>query len=64
MAANVGYCGIDKGRLPLRGDEIRACWEEAPVHARSDAAGVELPTIDPAPAFADGDVSLWADAEG
>ena len=24
---NLGYCGLDRGRSPLRGDEIRPCWE-------------------------------------
>ena len=24
---NLGYCGLDRTRAPLRGDEIRACWE-------------------------------------
>jgi hypothetical protein len=23
----VGYCGLDRRRQPLLGDEIRACWE-------------------------------------
>jgi hypothetical protein len=27
VAAQVGYCGLDRARRPLRGDEIRACWE-------------------------------------
>ena len=27
MAAKVGYCGQDPHRIPLRGDEIRPCWE-------------------------------------
>jgi hypothetical protein len=27
VAAQLGYCGLDRKRLPLRGDEIRACWE-------------------------------------
>ena len=29
MAAQIGYCGLDRQRLPLRGDEVRACWEAA-----------------------------------
>jgi len=24
---NLGYCGLDRDRSPLRGDEIRPCWE-------------------------------------
>jgi hypothetical protein len=27
VAAQLGYCGLDRQRLPLRGDEIRPCWE-------------------------------------
>ncbi len=27
VAAQLGYCGLDRERRPLRGDEIRACWE-------------------------------------
>ena len=23
----MGYCGLDRRRQPLAGDEIRACWE-------------------------------------
>src|SRR6187399_1116297 len=40
VAAQLGYCGLDRRRTPLVGDEIRACWEarrtfpvEAPVGA-------------------------------
>jgi hypothetical protein len=29
VAAQLGYCGLDRARLPLRGNEIRACWEAA-----------------------------------
>jgi len=27
VAAQLGYCGLDRQRRPLSGDEIRACWE-------------------------------------
>jgi len=30
VAAQLGYCGLDRQRLPLRGDEIRSCWEGRP----------------------------------
>jgi hypothetical protein len=30
VAAQLGYCGLDRHRLPLAGDEIRACWEPIP----------------------------------
>lgn len=33
VAGQLGYCGLDRQRRPLRGDEIRPCWEAA------DAAG-------------------------
>ena len=26
----MGYCGLDRQRAPLSGDEIRACWESGP----------------------------------
>jgi hypothetical protein len=29
VAAQIGYCGLDRRRLPLHGDEIRPCWEAA-----------------------------------
>ncbi len=31
MAAQLGYCGLDPRRAPLQGDEIRSCWETAPL---------------------------------
>ena len=30
MAGSLGYCGLDRKREPLAGDEIRACWEPGP----------------------------------
>jgi hypothetical protein len=27
VAGQLGYCGLDRGRQPLTGDEIRGCWE-------------------------------------
>jgi hypothetical protein len=27
VAAQLGYCGLDRRRQPLAGDEIRPCWE-------------------------------------
>ena len=26
----MGYCGLDRTRQPISGDEIRACWESRP----------------------------------
>ncbi len=41
MAAQLGYCGLDRHRQPLRGDEIRACWESlaAPGEASPPPSG-------------------------
>ncbi len=30
MAGSLGYCGLDRRRQPLAGDEIRECWEAWP----------------------------------
>jgi hypothetical protein len=47
VAAKVGYCGLDRRRMPLVGDEIRACWE--PGGAVTDASGGPLvPLFGPA----------------
>ena len=29
VAARIGYCGLDRDRKPLAGDEIRGCWVPA-----------------------------------
>jgi hypothetical protein len=29
VAGTLGYCGLDRSRAPLRGDELRGCWEAA-----------------------------------
>jgi hypothetical protein len=33
VAGSIGYCGLDRRRQPLAGDEIRACWEAGPESA-------------------------------
>jgi len=38
IAAQLGYCGLDRRRLPLSGNELRGCWEPGPVRAL-DAPG-------------------------
>ncbi len=77
MALQFGYCGLDRRRLPLLGDEIRPCWEASPA-AAEDAPPVEVgvgavartfdfvPLGEPVPAVASvGDggerSSLWGD---
>jgi hypothetical protein len=50
VAAQLGYCGLDRQRRPLNGDEIRACWEAAagpagpsePGRSRPRPASVDL----------------------
>jgi hypothetical protein len=29
VAPGLGFCGLDRRRVPLLGDEMRACWEAA-----------------------------------
>jgi len=41
VAAQLGYCGLDRERRPLRGDEIRACWEASTVPIEVAPAGAE-----------------------
>ena len=52
VAAQLGYCGLDRGRQPLAGDEIRSCWEAWPNGA--DPATIIPLTIRPAGATVDG----------
>jgi hypothetical protein len=37
VAPQIGFCGLDRRRRPLAGDEIRGCWEASPA---SDLAAV------------------------
>jgi hypothetical protein len=37
VAAQIGYCGLDRLRQPLTGAEIRACWEAWPAGALREA---------------------------
>ena len=55
MAAQLGYCGLDRRRQPLHGDEIRSCWEGRPAGAGTvegnpltirPAAGDARPALD------------------
>jgi hypothetical protein len=51
VAAGVGFCGLDRTRAPLHGDEIRACWEDprsAAQQPAGDAPDDWLPDADPA----------------
>ena len=67
VAANIGYCGLARDRRPLRGDEIRACWEEGATVVRSGGADTaEAPDIvagQPVLPTPESSVELWADLD-
>jgi hypothetical protein len=48
VAAQLGYCGLDSQRRPLRGDEIRGCWDAAttPVEVGAAAGSRPAPRYD------------------
>ena len=43
VAAQLGYCGLDRERRPLRGDEIRACWDASTVQIEVDPVNPARP---------------------
>jgi hypothetical protein len=48
IAGQLGYCGFDPRRQPLRGDEMRGCWEEgAPFEAAETAPAREFVPLRP-----------------
>ena len=67
VAIQVGYCGLDRGRSLLAGDEIRSCWEARPAAiAKALPVAAVLPGertfVEPDPR-ADPPTRLWADAD-
>jgi hypothetical protein len=44
IAAQIGFCGLDRQRRALRGDEIRGCWEAATFEAEPGGGGREAAT--------------------
>jgi hypothetical protein len=50
----MGFCGLDRERRPLRGDEIRPCWEAWPDVPEAPAAGIPRSTPAPAASVEDG----------
>jgi hypothetical protein len=36
VAARVGFCGLERRREPLQGDEVRPCWADGSVPAAPD----------------------------
>ena len=57
IGAEVGYCGLDRRRLPLVGTELRGCWEAGPrraadaVPAFAPEAGADEVVESPSPAL-------------
>src|SRR5262245_7129819 len=43
LAADVGYCALDRRRLPLTGLELRGCWQGAAVHPEAASAAAPEP---------------------
>jgi hypothetical protein len=41
----VGYCGLDRERVPLSGDEIRACWESSVDLAEAPGPATAQPDV-------------------
>jgi hypothetical protein len=48
VAAGLGYCGLDRDRLPLAGSEIRTCWDGFAVVETDDVAAPAI-AAEPAP---------------
>ena len=49
MAARVGYCGLDRTRAPLVGDEVKACWEDGLQAFPVEPAAIGLGLLDAPP---------------
>jgi hypothetical protein len=49
VAGTLGYCALDTRREPLRGDEIRSCWETAPLPYAPTVGLVEVTSVRAAP---------------
>jgi hypothetical protein len=49
VAVNLGYCGLDRGRSPLRGDEIRPCWDGSPATVGDAVDNERFPLVPVAP---------------
>ena len=41
VAARIGYCGLDRGREPLSGGEVRSCWVGRPLVLEDEASPPE-----------------------
>ena len=56
VVGRVGYCALDKMRVPLTGEEERACWERA---AAETPSPTDRPTGDSDGAAAPNASGLW-----
>src|SRR6266545_145327 len=64
VAGQLGYCGFDRQRHPLRGDEIRPSWEFVEVEPSTDTQAPAEPLNLPVPPpVGEPRWSLWGDAE-
>ncbi len=73
VAGGLGYCGLDRRREPLDGDEIRSCWQATdptvPPSIPGAAGAFPLGFVDVDPTVAPGTVpseprwSLWGDLD-
>jgi hypothetical protein len=45
VAGSLGYCGLDRRRRPLHGDELRACWSGSigPLLAETEEVVAAMP---------------------
>jgi hypothetical protein len=59
---NLGYCGLDRDRSPLRGDEIRPCWEAVPEAPGAEPASLRDLVVLPVEPTTVG-YGLFADSE-
>jgi hypothetical protein len=59
LATDLGYCALDRKRLPLTGRELRGCWSQPPNGANAaNAAGSRSRAPSPEPVAARGFVPV------
>jgi hypothetical protein len=47
VAARIGFCGLDRERLPLDGAEVRSCWIGRPLVLEDEPLAVAVATTVP-----------------
>jgi hypothetical protein len=63
VVARVGYCGRDRRRVPLLGDERRGCWSSAPIVVGGSTSRPHRDHGGELVAAGSVDLGLWADAD-